>query len=162
MSPVWKGSKNGYRHTLRSITSRLLLSFRKLSFSLWACSVICSACFFRAKSRSLKEEQKNTSLGSVTFKQLFRFHKNEKCYLASDGAALVVGNFSEKFLCMGLLLLILPTLLFQLLELQVLEALCLCLKYLTVLMRTIRKDNEGVKPSESRNQITKTNNVPCV
>lgn len=58
------------------------------------------------------------------------------CYLASDGAALVVCDVPEKLLRMRLLLLVLPALLFQLLELQVFETLCFGLEHLTVLIRT--------------------------
>lgn len=44
--------KQEHLRTLCSIASRLLLSFKKLSFSRWACWVIWAACFFRVESRS--------------------------------------------------------------------------------------------------------------
>lgn len=47
--------KHGYPCTLCSIASRVLLSFKKLSFSRWACWVICAACFFRVNSRSWRK-----------------------------------------------------------------------------------------------------------
>lgn len=45
--------------TLCSIASRLLLSFKKLSFSRWACWVICAACFFSVNSRSWRKSKIN-------------------------------------------------------------------------------------------------------
>ncbi len=56
--------KHGSRRTLCSIASRLLLSFKKLSFSRWACWVVCAACFFRVNSRSWRKNK--TSLLRVT------------------------------------------------------------------------------------------------
>lgn len=65
------------------------------------------------------------------------------CYLARDCAALVICNLSQELLCMGLLLLVLPALSLQLLKLQVLETLCLCLEHLTVLMGTHTQKNNA-------------------
>ncbi len=65
-----------------------------------------------------------------------KLHKDtESCYLASDSAPLVVCDLAEKLLRVGLLLLVLPALSLQLLELQVLETLRLRLEKLTVLTR---------------------------
>ncbi len=55
------------------------------------------------------------------------------CYLASDSAPLVVCDLPEQLLRMGLLLLVLPALSLQLLELKVLKTLRLSLEHLTVL-----------------------------
>lgn len=55
------------------------------------------------------------------------------CCLAGESAPLVVGGLPEKLLRLGLLLLVLPALSLQLLELQVLEALGLRVEHLAVL-----------------------------
>lgn len=58
------------------------------------------------------------------------------CYLASDSAPLVVCDLPKKLLRVSLLLLVLPALRLQLLELQVLETLGFCLEHFTVLGHT--------------------------
>lgn len=67
------------------------------------------------------------------------YSQTDSCYLASDSAPLVVSNLPKKLLCMRLLLFILPALSLQLLELQVLKPLCLCLEYFTVLINKQQK-----------------------
>lgn len=62
--------KGEIRRTLCSIDSRLLLSFKKLSFSRWACWVICAACFFRVNRRSWRKSTANsTACSLLAFKQ---------------------------------------------------------------------------------------------
>lgn len=60
-------------------------------------------------------------------------------YLAGDSASLVVCDLPQQLLGVGLLLLVLPALTLQLLELQVLEALGLRLQRLAVLTRNTHK-----------------------
>lgn len=64
---IFLKQKRNFRYTLCSISSRLLLSFKKLSFSRWACWVIWVACFLRVASRSCKH-----------FKNIFNIQWNRK------------------------------------------------------------------------------------
>lgn len=125
-----------FHRTLCSISSRVVLSFRKLSFSRWACWVIWVACFLRVASRSWTYFKKRYSICSVITENVpFRSFLNTQqiTRLAVNGAPLVVCDLAKELLRVSLLLLILSALALQLLELQVLETLGLQLQHFTVL-----------------------------
>lgn len=67
-----------------------------------------------------------------------------RLYLAADGAPLVVCDLPQQLLGVGLLLLVLPALPLQLLELQVLEALGLRLQRLAVLPHNTHRPRRSI------------------
>lgn len=84
----------------------------------------------------MKEKKKTILKRFRTCTFIFLFDTQISTNLSGDSASLVVCYFSEKLLGLYFLLLILPALFLQLLELQVLETFCLGLKHLTVLTQT--------------------------